>query len=172
MRVPTCAPTRQTTCMTTAASKTNAKLQISRRKFDARNPLRYHSVAGWSSLVARWAHNPKVEGSNPSPATKHISGPDTHKDAQLPQCQSAMTNKATVLVAYLSDKALTREAAVYDYPRGRQELLPPRALEPPDAGDRRICISFPGVSNLMVPEDASARPEHEVATEQKLQDAR
>jgi hypothetical protein len=26
--------------------------------------------AGWSSLVARWAHNPKVGGSNPSPATK------------------------------------------------------------------------------------------------------
>ena len=25
--------------------------------------------AGWSSLAARWAHNPKVEGSNPSPAT-------------------------------------------------------------------------------------------------------
>ena len=30
-------------------------------------------VAGWSSLVARRAHNPKVEGSNPSPATKSIS---------------------------------------------------------------------------------------------------
>ncbi len=28
------------------------------------------AVAGWSSLVARWAHNPKVDGSNPSPATK------------------------------------------------------------------------------------------------------
>jgi hypothetical protein len=27
------------------------------------------SAAGWSSLVARRAHNPKVEGSNPSPAT-------------------------------------------------------------------------------------------------------
>ena len=27
-------------------------------------------VAGWSSLVARWAHNPKVAGSNPAPATK------------------------------------------------------------------------------------------------------
>ena len=26
-------------------------------------------VAGWSSQVARRAHNPKVEGSNPSPAT-------------------------------------------------------------------------------------------------------
>ena len=26
--------------------------------------------AGWSSLVARRAHNPKVVGSNPTPATK------------------------------------------------------------------------------------------------------
>ena len=26
-------------------------------------------IAGWSSLVARRAHNPKVVGSNPSPAT-------------------------------------------------------------------------------------------------------
>ena len=29
----------------------------------------YHGFAGWSSLVARWAHNPKVGGSNPPPAT-------------------------------------------------------------------------------------------------------
>ncbi len=28
-----------------------------------------NSVAGWSSLVARRAHNPKVVGSNPAPAT-------------------------------------------------------------------------------------------------------
>ena len=27
-------------------------------------------IAGWSSLVARRAHNPEVVGSNPSPATK------------------------------------------------------------------------------------------------------
>ena len=27
------------------------------------------SVAGWSSLAARRAHNPKVVGSNPAPAT-------------------------------------------------------------------------------------------------------
>ncbi len=27
------------------------------------------SDAGWSSLVARRAHNPKVAGSNPAPAT-------------------------------------------------------------------------------------------------------
>jgi hypothetical protein len=29
-----------------------------------------HNDAGWSSLVARRAHNPKVAGSNPAPATK------------------------------------------------------------------------------------------------------
>src|SRR5580765_1898261 len=37
--------------------------------------LRYHWIfpdAGWSSPVARWAHNPKVAGSNPAPATKPI----------------------------------------------------------------------------------------------------
>ena len=27
-------------------------------------------IAGWSSSVARRAHNPKVVGSNPAPATK------------------------------------------------------------------------------------------------------
>ena len=26
-------------------------------------------IVGWSSSVARWAHNPEVVGSNPSPAT-------------------------------------------------------------------------------------------------------
>jgi hypothetical protein len=30
---------------------------------------RVSSDAGWSSPVARWAHNPKVAGSNPAPAT-------------------------------------------------------------------------------------------------------
>ena len=29
-------------------------------------------IAGWSSLVARQAHNLKVVGSNPTPATKSI----------------------------------------------------------------------------------------------------
>jgi hypothetical protein len=31
--------------------------------------LHHFIVAGWSSLVARRAHNPKVVGSNPAPAT-------------------------------------------------------------------------------------------------------
>ena len=29
-------------------------------------------IAGWSSSVARRAHNPKVAGSNPAPATKMV----------------------------------------------------------------------------------------------------
>ena len=33
-----------------------------------------HIVAGWSSTVARRAHNPKVAGSNPVPATKWSRG--------------------------------------------------------------------------------------------------
>ena len=32
------------------------------------------ALAGWSSPVARWAHNPKVAGSNPAPATKTDEG--------------------------------------------------------------------------------------------------
>ena len=35
---------------------------------------RYIRDAGWSSPVARWAHNPKVVGSNPTPATNQING--------------------------------------------------------------------------------------------------
>ena len=31
--------------------------------------LLYVQIAGWSSLVARRAHNPEVVGSNPTPAT-------------------------------------------------------------------------------------------------------
>ncbi len=39
------------------------------RLIDLRATFRYYGSAGWSSLVARWAHNPKVVGSNPTPAT-------------------------------------------------------------------------------------------------------
>src|SRR5580658_886589 len=42
------------------------------RKFDDVEGIVYDRTAGWSSLVARWAHNPKVGGSNPPPATNAI----------------------------------------------------------------------------------------------------
>jgi hypothetical protein len=44
------------------------------RKTSGRACYAYWSAAGWSSLVARRAHNPKVEGSNPSPATIEEAG--------------------------------------------------------------------------------------------------
>jgi small subunit ribosomal protein S20 len=49
----------------------NASLILTsiRLRFDANGRGCYHRTAGWSSLVARWAHNPKVGGSNPPPAT-------------------------------------------------------------------------------------------------------
>ena len=37
--------------------------------------LLFHIIAGWSSLVARRAHNPKVVGSNPAPATSFEERP-------------------------------------------------------------------------------------------------
>ena len=40
-----------------------------------------HVDAGWSSLVARRAHNPKVIGSNPVPATKY------RKSRYSPECR-------------------------------------------------------------------------------------
>src|SRR6185295_17462595 len=38
-----------------------------------RSPGYRGTDAGWSSQVARWAHNPKVAGSNPAPVTKKFS---------------------------------------------------------------------------------------------------
>jgi hypothetical protein len=38
-------------------------------RFDESVPVRYSGCAGWSSLVARRAHNPKVVSSNLTPAT-------------------------------------------------------------------------------------------------------
>src|SRR5579863_1389770 len=46
-------------------------MRISELACDPRH-LCYNQMAGWSSQVARWAHNPKVAGSNPAPATKAL----------------------------------------------------------------------------------------------------
>src|SRR5438132_478244 len=46
------------------------------RWFDLLPAGTYTLNAGWSSPVARWAHNPKVAGSNPAPATIRVSDPE------------------------------------------------------------------------------------------------
>ena len=51
------------------------QLKPSKKLSSRASPMRYllnkklNNNAGWSSLVARRAHNPKVVGSNPAPAT-------------------------------------------------------------------------------------------------------
>ena len=50
------------------------RIKLRRDASKGRDSLEFNNIiiAGWSSLVARRAHNPKVEGSNPSPATKVV----------------------------------------------------------------------------------------------------
>src|SRR3954453_9930290 len=41
-----------------------------------------HTDAGWSSSVARWAHNPEVAGSNPAPATTTHTQPCSARNSE------------------------------------------------------------------------------------------
>src|SRR6201987_1738443 len=59
-RFPTCLAMQRSSC---------ARVVV----FDPNQPRCYDFSAGWSSLGARWAHNPKVGGSNPPPATNSIN---------------------------------------------------------------------------------------------------
>ncbi|CAN2253834.1 hypothetical protein STZ1_30958 [Bacillus subtilis] len=45
-------------------------------------------IAGWSSSVARRAHNPKVAGSNPAPATKIIQYGPVVQLVRMPACHA------------------------------------------------------------------------------------
>ena len=49
---------------------------VRRKKFDKHTEEDYNKYnnAGWSSLEARRAHNPKVAGSNPAPAISEKTG--------------------------------------------------------------------------------------------------
>ncbi len=56
--------------------------------------------AGWSSLAARRAHNPKVTGSNPVPATKYFSNKNAVNlsiDATTKRCimRTSLTQSVT-----------------------------------------------------------------------------
>jgi hypothetical protein len=50
-------------------TKNNDKLNLSKVAKSKYRVITKKIIAGWSSLVARQAHNLKVLGSNPSPAT-------------------------------------------------------------------------------------------------------
>ncbi len=64
--------------------ESRTSLSLAKRQFIVYNEY-IHIVAGWSSLVARRAHNPKVIGSNPIPATKY--GPVVQL-VRMPACHA------------------------------------------------------------------------------------
>jgi hypothetical protein len=55
-----------------AARRRFAKAKRETKKASVRQRCRFIGGAGWSSPVARQAHNLKVVGSNPTPATNKI----------------------------------------------------------------------------------------------------
>ena len=74
-------------------TETNAN----RRLTPTANRLSCCSAAGWSSLVARRAHNPKVAGSNPAPAIH--KRPVIQMTGRLCFCQVARSTRSTRAMA-------------------------------------------------------------------------
>jgi hypothetical protein len=54
-----------------------------------------HIAAGWSSLVARRAHNPKVAGSNPAPATPEAPSIGDRRGFVASDLSSALSSPRT-----------------------------------------------------------------------------
>ena len=65
-------------------------------KFDAFFYYESDNDAGWSSLEARRAHNPKVTGSNPVPATRSHRSFDYMTYAQIAQLVEQRTENPRV----------------------------------------------------------------------------
>jgi hypothetical protein len=72
----------------------------------------YTQYAGWSSPVARWAHNPKVVGSNPTPATNYPFGQPKKTQNKRPQWRQ----RGSVHAAFGQD-ALIAICATLRWPR-------------------------------------------------------
>ena len=60
--------------------------------------MRYNSCAGWSSLAARRAHNPKVASSNLAPATRYIKGLQRCEPFALSGCVDFVPSGTTLIL--------------------------------------------------------------------------
>ncbi len=94
-------------------------------------------AAGWSSLVARWAHNPKVVGSNPTPATIETAGQRPRRVRGLLLSGSMTLTGCTnsICVVRGAPERLARMTLLSVSVRGAL------ARCPPVRGPRRICSS-------------------------------
>ena len=82
-------------------------------------PVRYNDERGWSSVVARRAHNPEVVGSNPTPATTttHLLGGTSPRVRTLAGCTGtdsksrspAVTNRPTADQRGIGSRASGRQ---------------------------------------------------------------
>ena len=70
----------------------NPPPSIRRSRYLSTCDQQVNNVAGWSSLEARRAHNPKVVGSNPAPATRVI----IYSNAQIAQLVEQRTENPRV----------------------------------------------------------------------------
>ena len=83
--------------------------------------------AGWSSLVARRAHNPKVVGSNPAPATTFLAEPSALFDG-------LGSKKADHLIG------LFAFGAVFSFQQFEDERSPPRLFPAVRSGAGRKAL--------------------------------
>src|SRR5436305_8944666 len=73
------------------------------------------SAAGWSSLVARRAHNPKVAGSNPAPAIPA----DKAQNLQKPCTPADRDLKGHRKVAFVVEGPSTNRLPIFRLPEER-----------------------------------------------------
>jgi hypothetical protein len=91
-------------------------------------PYNLFHIAGWSSLVARWAHNPKVDGSNPSPATNAIIRCNNHKSLQIGGLQGPLKFFAPSITEH--SRALRRFQRQIDHRIPRELFAAPKPPGP------------------------------------------
>ncbi len=76
-----------------------------------------HPDAGWSSLVARRAHNPKVVGSNPAPATT------LQLNVDLMLCSRKYERLAYAILAQLVERNLAKVEVIGSNPMYRSSFI-------------------------------------------------
>ena len=89
---------------------------------------------GMEQLVARRAHNPKVTGSSPVPATNLSSEPKVHEQSESKLCMSRLVS-TEVLTSNIFTMFQFRKLCLY---RGVEQLVARRAHNPKATGSSPV----------------------------------
>src|SRR5207237_809382 len=111
--------------------------------------------AGWSSPVARWAHNPKVAGSNPAPATKRSRGYGSVRDpffvqrARKPARRRRNFRGGVPQIGWAHDVVAVEDRARFVAgDRHRDPLRHPRVDHISDGGPPEVVAELAGQASL------------------------